>query len=248
MWELDYKKRWAQKNWCFWTVVLDKTLESPLDCKEIQGVHPKGNQSWIFIGRTDAEAETPVLWPPNMKSWLIWKDPDAGKDWGQEKKGTTEVEMVGWHHCLNGHGFGWTPGVGDGQRGLVCCDSWGRKELDTTERLNWTEARYRCGFSKSIYSLPVSVWHLSHYLVNCHNISKILVFIICLWWSVISDLCCHCSNCFEMSWSSSKYDGELHLRMLCSNCLSEWPSSISLPVLRPPYSLKCNSTEIRPIN
>ena len=107
---------------------------------------------------------------------------------------------------------------------------------------------YRCGFSKSIYSLPVSVWHLSHYLVNCHNISKILVFIIFLWWSVISDLCCHCSNCFEMSWSSSKYDGELHLRMLCSNCLSEWPSSISLPVLRPPYSLKCNSTEIRPIN
>ena len=122
-----------------------------------------------------------------MKSWLIWKDPDAGKDWGQEEKGRTGDEMVGWHHCLNGHEFGWTPGAGDGQGGLACCDSWGRKELNTTEWLNWTEARYRCGFSKSIYSLPVSVWHLSHYLVNCHNISKILVFIMFYGdlWSVI---------------------------------------------------------------
>ena len=121
MWELDYKESWVQKNWCFWTVVLEKTLESPLNCKEIQPFHPKGNQSWIFIGRTDAEAETPILWPPDAKSWLIWKDPDAGKDWGQEEKGMTEDEMVGWHHRLNGHGFGWTPGVGDGQGGLVCC-------------------------------------------------------------------------------------------------------------------------------
>ena len=106
MWELDHKESWAWKNLCFWTVVLEKTLESPLDCKEIQPIHPKGDQSWVFIGRTDAEAETPILWPPHAKSWLIWKDPDAGKDWGQEKKGTTEGEMVGWHHRLNGHGFG----------------------------------------------------------------------------------------------------------------------------------------------
>ena len=106
MWQLSYKESWAPKNWCFWTVVLEKTLESPLDCKEIQWVHPKGDQSWVFIERTDVEAETPILWPPEAKSWLIWKDPDAGKDWGQEEKGTTEDEMVGWHHRLNGHGFG----------------------------------------------------------------------------------------------------------------------------------------------
>ena len=105
MWELDYKESWAPKNWCLWTVVLEKTLESPLDCKEIQPVHPKGNQSWIFIGRTDAEAETPVLWPPDVKSWLIGKDPDAGKGWRREEKGTTDDEMVGWHHRLNGHEF-----------------------------------------------------------------------------------------------------------------------------------------------
>ena len=139
MWELDYEESWALKNWCFWTVVLEKTLESPLDCKEIQPVHFKGNQSWIFIGRTDAEGETPVLWPPDAKSWLIWKDPGAGKDWGQDEKGMTEDEMVGWHHRLSGHGFGWTQGVGDGHGGLVCCGSWSRKELDMTEHLNWTE-------------------------------------------------------------------------------------------------------------
>ena len=105
MWELDYKESRVSKNWCFWTVVLEKTLGSPLDCKEIQPVHPEGNQSWIFIARTDVEAETPILWPPDAKSWLIWKDPDAGKDWGQEEKGTTEDEMAGWHHRLNGHEF-----------------------------------------------------------------------------------------------------------------------------------------------
>ena len=139
MWELDYKENWVQKNWCFWSVVLEKTLESPLGSKEIQPVHPTGDQSWVFIGGTDVEAETPILWPPDVKSWLIWKDPDAGKDWGQEEKGTTEDEMVVQHHRLDGHGFGWTPGVGDGQGGLACCGSWGRKESDTTERLNWTE-------------------------------------------------------------------------------------------------------------
>ena len=139
MWELDYKESWALKNWCFWTMVLEKTLESPLDCKEIQSVHPEGDQSWVFIGRTDVEAETRILWPPDVKSWLIWKDPDAGKDWGQDKKGTREYEMVGRHHRLNGHGFGWTPGVGDGQGGLACYGSWNRKESDTTEPLNWTD-------------------------------------------------------------------------------------------------------------
>ena len=105
MWELDYKESWALKNWCFWSVVLDKTLESPLDCKEIQLVHPK-DQSWVFIGRIDAEAETPILWPPHAKSWLFGKDPDAGRDRGQEKKGTTEDELSGWHHQLDGHEFG----------------------------------------------------------------------------------------------------------------------------------------------
>ena len=121
----------------FWTVVLEKTLESPLDYKEIEPGHPKGDQSWVFIGRTDAEAETPILWLPHAKSWLIGKDPDAGRDWGQEEKGTTEDEMARWHHQLDGHEFEWTPGVGDGQGGLECCDSWGHKESDTTERLNW---------------------------------------------------------------------------------------------------------------
>ena len=138
MWELDYKESWAQKNWCFWTVALEKTLGSPLDCKEIQPVHPKGDPSWVFNGRTDVEAETPVLWPPDAKSQLIGKDPDARKDWGQEEKGTTEDEMVGWHHRLDVHGFWWTLGVSDGQGGLACCGSWGRKESDTTEWPNWT--------------------------------------------------------------------------------------------------------------
>ena len=119
MWELDYEESWAPKSWCFWTVVLEKTLESSWDSKEIQPVHPKGDQSWVFTGRTDVEAETPLFWLPDVKSWLIWKDPDAGKDWGQEEKGTTEEEMAGWHHRLSGHEFGWTPGVGDGQRGLA---------------------------------------------------------------------------------------------------------------------------------
>ena len=138
VWELDHKESWVLKNWCFWTMVLEKTLESPLDCKEIQPVHPEGGQSWVFIGRTDVEAETPILWPPHAKSWFIWKDSDAGRDWGQEEKGITEDEMTGWHHRLNGHGFGWTPGVGDGQGGLVFCGSWGRRVgHDWAAELNW---------------------------------------------------------------------------------------------------------------
>ena len=143
MWELDYKESWVPKNWCFWILVLEKTLESPLDCKEIQPVHPKGDQSWVFIGRTDVEVETLILWPADAKSWLIWKDPDAGKDQRQKEIGVAEDEMVGWHHQRNGHGFGWTLGVGDRQGGLVCCGSWGRKESDMTKQLNWTESSLR---------------------------------------------------------------------------------------------------------
>ena len=139
IWELDYKESWMPKNWCFWTVVLEKTFESPLDYKEIQPVNPKENQSWIFIGRTDAEAETPILWSSDVKNWLIGKDPDPGRDWRQEEKGMTEDEMAGWHHRLDGHEFGWTPGVGDVQGGLACCSSWGCKESDMTEQLNWTK-------------------------------------------------------------------------------------------------------------
>ena len=121
MWELDHKESWVPTNWCFWTVVLEKTLESPLDCKEIQSVHPKGNQSWIFIGRTDAEA--PILWPPDVKSQLTGKDPDAKKDWGQEEKQATEDEMVAWHHWLHGHEFEQAPGDSEGQGSLACCYS-----------------------------------------------------------------------------------------------------------------------------
>ena len=138
----DCEESWALKNWCFWTVVLEKTLGSPLDCKEIQPVHPTGDQSWVFTRRTDAEAETPILWPPDAKNWLTGKDPDAGRDCGQEEKGTTEDEMAGWHHWLNRCQFEWTLRVGDRQGGLACCDSWGCKESDTTERLNWTELNY----------------------------------------------------------------------------------------------------------
>ena len=144
MWELDYKESWAPKNWCFWNVVLEKTLESPLDCKKIQPVHPKGNQSWIFIGRTDAEAEysASIFWPSDVKNWLIGKDPDTGKDWRLEEKGTTEDEMVEWHHRLNGHECEQTPGVSDAQRSLACCSPWGCKESvgqDWVTEMNWTE-------------------------------------------------------------------------------------------------------------
>ena len=142
MWELDYKENWAPKDWRFWTVVLEKTLESPLDYKEIKPVNPKGNQSWIFIGRTDAETEAPILWLPDVKNWLIWKDLDAGKNLRQEEKGMTEDEMIGWHHWLYGHEFEQALGVGDGQACLACCSPWGRKESDKTEWLNWAEDWY----------------------------------------------------------------------------------------------------------
>ena len=135
MWELDHKESWAPKNWCFWTVVLEKTLESPLDCKEI---NPKRNQSWIFIRSTDAEAEAPNFWPPDVKNWLIGKDPNAEKDWRREERGSTEDEMVGWLHWLDGHEFEQAPTIGDGQGSLVCSSPWVLKESDTTEQLHWT--------------------------------------------------------------------------------------------------------------
>ena len=140
MWELDHKEGWVPKNWCFWTVVLEKTLESLLDCKEIKPINPQGNQSWIFFGRTDAKAETPVLWPPDVKNWLIRKDLDAGKDWRQEEKGMTEDEMVGWHHWLSRHKFEQALGDSEGQGGLACCSPWGCKESDTTE---WLKNKYK---------------------------------------------------------------------------------------------------------
>ena len=186
MWELDCEESWVPKNWCFWTAVLEKTLESPLDCKEIQPVHPEGNQSWMFLGRTDAKTEAPILWPPHEKSWLIGKDSDAGRDWGQEEKGTTEDEMAGWHHGLDGRESEWTPRVGDGQGGLACCDSWGRKESDTTERLNWTECYTET--SKQDTNRIIIQLHVSHFSCNFQvsECNKNM-----LWWFVqkFSDYC-----------------------------------------------------------
>ena len=132
MWDLDHKESLAPKSWCFWTVVLEKTLEIPLDCKEIKPVNIKGNQFWIFSGRTDVEAEAPILWPPDINSWLTGKDPDAGKDWRQKEKRATEDEMAGWHRWFNGHELGQTLRDGEGQGGLTCCSPWGRKESDVT--------------------------------------------------------------------------------------------------------------------
>ena len=176
-WTVKKAEHWridAFELWCW------RRLESPLDCKEIQPVHSEGDQPWVFIGRTDAKAKTPVLWPPHAKSWLIGKDSDAGRDWGQEEKGTTEDEMVGWHHRLNRNGFGWTPGVGDGQGGLECCDSWGRKELDMTERLNRTELKMIpaiCIWYQFQICLRCTHW-LSHFIL-C-TIKKFLFTIDCI--------------------------------------------------------------------
>ena len=155
-------------------IMLEKTLESPLDCKEIQPVHSKGDQSWVFFGRNDAKAETPVLWPPHGKSWLIGKDSDARTDWGQEEKGTTQDEMAGWHHGLDGCESEWTPGVGDGQGGLACCNSWGHKESDTTERLNW------------LTEDPLSILFLLYNLIMYNSDSSMLLlwnYFTVLWYS-----------------------------------------------------------------
>ena len=162
MWELDHKESGALKNWYFWTVVLEKTLESPLDCKEIKLVNPKGNQPWIFIGRTDAETEAPILWPPDAKNWFNGKDPDAQKYWRQEEKGMTEDEMVGWHHWCDGHEFEQALGDGDGQRGLACCSPWGCKE---TWLSIWTEL---CIIYMFIHSY-ICTQHICVYTAYIHN-------------------------------------------------------------------------------
>ena len=190
MWELDCEEGWAPKNGCFWTVVLEKTLESPLDCKEIQPVHSEGDQPWVFFGRNDAKADTPVLWPPHVKSWLIGKDSDAGKDWGQEEKGTTKVEMAGWHHGLGGRESEWTPGVADEQGGLACCDSWGHKESDTSEQLNWTD---RFIFINTHTYIPLELYAVLWFsadallieLVNIRNILEGILETIHKWFSVL---------------------------------------------------------------
>ena len=170
-------KKAEPKNWCFWTVLLEKTLESPLYCKEIQPVHSKGDQPWDLFGRNDAKAETPVLWPPHAKSWLIGKDSDAGRDWGQEEKGTAEDEMAGWHHWLDGRKFEWTPGVGDGHGGLECCNSWGCKESDTTERLNCTESP-SCSPILSVLATADSqlrLTYVSHKVIKSHKVFTVAV-------------------------------------------------------------------------
>ena len=177
MWELDCEEGWVPKNWCFWTVLLEKTLESPLDYKEIQPVHSEGDQRWDFFGRNDAKAETPVLWPPHAKSWLIGEDSDAGRDWGQEEKGMTEDEMAAWHHGLDGRESEWTPGDGDGQGGLTCCDSCGRKESDTTKGLKRTELNKQ-----------ISTNLLKHYIYILVTVKMKLLFI-----SIITDVDCHLS-------------------------------------------------------
>ena len=158
MWQLDCEESWAPKNWCFWTVVLEKTLESPLDCEEIQPVHSEGNQSWVFFGRNDAKAETPVLWPPHAKSWLIGKVSDGGRDWGQEEKGTTEDEMAGWHHWLDGHECEWTLVLVMDREAWRAAVHGGRKESDTTEWLNW---RPEIGFQNQYLSFRKSELHLN---------------------------------------------------------------------------------------
>ena len=220
----SYKGSWAPKNWCFWTAVL-KTLESPLDCKEIQPVHPKGDQSWVFIGRTDAEAEAPILWSPDVESWLIGKDPDAWRDWGQEEKVTTEDEMAGWHHWLDGHGFGWTLGVGDGQGSLACCGSRGCKKSDTTEQLNWT----RVMFSQNVlkYLLHVAL-PIPMRLFTCIFISSLKSennHCVCV---LVTQLCPALCNPMDCNLPGSSVHGILQARILewvamPSSRGSSWP-------------------------
>ena len=187
MWELDHKEGLTPKNWCFWTMVLEKTVESPLDCKEIKPVNPKGNQSWIFTGRTSSEAEAPVLWLPDVKSWLIGKDPDGGKDWGREEKGTTEDEMVGWHHQLYGHEFEWTLGDSEGQGSLMWYNPWVAKS--PTRLINCTTTRLETLqklWEETFLALPPSgrCWHpwlraTSLYRGFCFSVVLFCVLLFC---------------------------------------------------------------------
>ena len=216
MWELNYKESWAPRNWCFWTLVLEKTLESPLDCREIQPVNYKGNQSRIFIGRTDAEADTPIFWPPDVKNWLIGKYPDAGKDWRREEKGMTEDEMVGWHPRLKRHEFEQALGVGDGQGSLACCSPWGCKESDTTE-LNWTEATQmvsagpRCLFLEGgwstlpgVYCSSVATW-ADGCAVSLMEISVLVINrFLEQWWGRRSFTVQSHNSCLARMWHAAK--------------------------------------------
>ena len=171
MWGLGHKESWVQMNWCFWTVLLEKTLESPLDSKEVKSVNLKGNQPWIFIGRTNADAETPILWPPDAKNWLIWKDPDSGNDWRQEEKGMTEDEMVGWHHQLNGYEFEQASWDGKGQESLVCCSPWGCEESDTTEWLNKNNIQIKNWSFFFFFFLQLwKQWSIYHMLPKVTNV------------------------------------------------------------------------------
>ena len=170
LWALDHKEGWRPKNWCFQNAVLQKTLESLLNGKEIKPVNPKGNQSWIFIGRTDAEVKTPIHWPPDAKSQLIGKDPDSGKDWGQEEKGAAEDKMVGWHHWLNGHEFEQTPGDNEGGGGLACCSPWGHKESDTTEQLNSNTDISEESLLYSVYLFNVTLIQKHHHRCTRNNV------------------------------------------------------------------------------
>ena len=223
MWELDHKGGWSPKNWCFWAVVLEKALESPLDWKEIQPVHSKGDQSWVFFGKNDAKAETPVLWPPHAKSWLIGKDCDAGRDWGKEEKGTTEDEMARWHHWLDGCESEWTLGVGDGRRGLACCNSCGHKESDMTEWLNWTDDRHD-SYPHGAYSLGKGAHAL---LFNNHNECdnwKIAVYFVvhCVVGYLICSVKCHLNRNLKEECGLFRWRAEIMvLQMIaCAKALS----------------------------
>ena len=207
---------------------MEKTLENPLDCKEIQPVHPKGDQSWVFIRRTDAEAETPILWPPDAKSWLIGKDPDAGKDWGQEDKGTTEDEMIGWHHWLNIDESEQTSEVGDGQGGLACCGSWGHKELDTTEGLNWIELNHQGCSSIWLVLNPgpfkhVILWTLSQFqlcvlLLASKRDLSFTTFIDTILISLIMQQCQYCYIFHRLG----NWPEETSASLFWSNNLGQW--------------------------
>ena len=168
VWELGHKEGWTLENWCFWTVVLEKTLESHLDCKEIKPVNPKEIQPWIFIGRPDVEAEAPIFWPPVVKNWLFGKNPDAGKDWRQKEKGITEGEMVGWHHWLNGYEFEQALGNGEGQGNLACCSLWGLKKLDTSELLN-NNRWYKCALKMESHGIKPTGRHINDFNLNIIN-------------------------------------------------------------------------------
>ena len=168
VWELGHKEGWTLENCCFWTMVLEKTLESHLDCKEIKPVNPKEIQPWIFIGRTDAEAEAPIFWPPVVKNWFFGKNPDAGKDWRREEKGITEDEMVGWHHWLKGHEFEQALGNGEGQGNLACCSLWGLKKLDTSEVLN-NNRWYKCALKMESHGIKPTGRHINDFNLNIIN-------------------------------------------------------------------------------